>query len=592
MLRIVVSSSILNNLNTHSKNPNVMKNICCITSMLCLSAWLTAQTAIAIAEKFIDYSLLTDTLNIKARLFIPEAYSDQEKYPVVITLHGIGECGDDNIKHIFYNNLATTWGTDYFQSEHPCFIFSPQCPTGQNWTTTDVYLSVMELLDSLKRSYSIDEDRLYLTGLSLGGIGTWNYLKIEPELYAAAVPVCGGLYVGNDAISEHVNIIKHIPVWNFHGNLDNTVATDLSRSILKNYPQYMDFPLYTHNYCRVEYSLEEDVIDDYIAKHAELIYSEIPDVGHNVWNYAYLYPQMKEWLFRQRKHATDNVIVADQGDVIKVSGTHEFTFTTSELADSISIWTGHVNSPDWEYVEMIDASLGAYTFDSQILSDHPRSLLKFIAHDTSGNAIGKDYSDILCIDNEGNGPPYIELVDDLFLKNTSISVTQHKVAVLVADPESDPLHVYFDISYDNGRNFEAYDDADLDEGIYEQIFNFDRLYESDSMVIRAEVSDGEQTAMAQTLYFENISGIGVSSASLKVYEFEIYPNPVLDQIIIKSRFSGPRAIEISNISGQVVFICELESNCHQIDLSQLEEGGYFITIRSEDFVTTRKIIKL
>jgi predicted esterase len=553
---------------------------------------LTAQSTAEIVNKFIDYSLESDTLNIRARLFIPETYDDQEEYPVVITLHGLGECGDDNLIHIQYNHLATTWGKDDFQAVHPCFIFSPQCPAGSNWTTTDVYQSVMVLLDSLRSSYSIDENRLYITGLSLGGIGTWNYLRYDPELYAAAVPVCGGLYMSDNALKSHVNIIRHTPLWNFHGNLDNVVNTNESRNIISQYPEFMEYPLFTHRYYRADYRLEEDVIDEYIARHTELIYSEIPDVGHNVWNYAYQMPQMKEWMFRQRKHAADHVIVEKQYIVSGVTGTHEFFFSTSGGTDSVTIWAGHMNSPDWEYLDGIDASSGTYLLDSERLSDHPRTLLKFIAHDTAGHAIGRGYSDMLRIDNEGNGSPCIELVDDLFLENDKNSLERYKMAVWVADPESDPLHASFYVSYDNGKHFEAYDDRDLDEGIYEQSIFFYQLYVSDSMVLRAEVTDGVETASAQTLYFRNLRGRGVSSRSLPADDFEIFPNPVHDLVNIVSPVPGPCSIEISSLHGQVIYADREDGYNHRFDLSTLGEGIYIMKVRSGDMVRLRKILKL
>jgi len=564
-----------------------------IVYTLCFNISLNAQTTPEVANKFINFSLESDALQLKARLFVPDPYSEQEVYPVVVTLHGKGQNGDDNYKQVRANFLATTWGFDYFQEMHPCFIFSPQCPIGSNWSTPKVFQSVMALLDTLTSSYPIDINRIYLTGLSLGGMGTWSYLRSKPDLFAAAVPVCGGVWGSDKDFMDHVNLTRHIPVWNWHGKEDDLVDVSASRNIFNRYPRFMEFPLYTHHFYREEYNLEVSEINQYIDDYAEIIYSELPNVEHDAWNYAYrANPEVKRWLFKQRKHGRDHVLISKQDTSIKVSGIHEFTFTTSTFVDSISVWSGHVNSPDWDFIEMIEASSGSYLFETHILSDRPRVLLKFIAHDTAGHAIGKDYTDVLTIDNEGNAPPYIELLEDLSQKLSSIDRDYYKMKLFLGDPESDPLQLAFSVSYDNGRIFEAYAESDAREGIVEKDFNLRELYRSDSMVLRAEVTDGEHMATVQTFFFTNESGVPTSSTSLMTDNFKIFPNPAQKLITIRTAVSGPHSIEISTLSGQVVLTDEVDGHTHQMDLSSLERSVYCITIRSKDFVFTRKIIKL
>lgn len=572
----------------------VFRAFCCLILLSGFTERLFAQTAAEIAAKFIDFSLDSGSLKLPARLFIPENYNAQESYPVVLTLHGIGERGTDNNLHIVRNNLATTWGKDDFQADNPCFIFSPQCPStaDSSWIDRDVYLSVNLLLDSIINNYSIDTNRIYITGLSMGGYGTWIYMDEDPYKFAAAMPLCGGLWGVDDKDSAIVRRFKHIPVWNFHGAKDVTVNTNLSRSIMRQYPKFGLEPLYTHNYYRYEFSLEDSIIEHFIDCHADIIYSELPNDGHSIWYEVYGMPLAKKWLFRQRKHSRDNIIVNRQELKLNISGTHEFFFSVSDQTDSVSIWIGHVNSAKWDYINGIDPSSGKYIFDPQTVSDHPYGLLKFIAHDSAGYAIGKDFTDTLCINNEGNGPPYIELIDDYFLNHTSINEDKYTMSVLLADPESDPLHVSFSISYDKGENFEAYWDSDADEGIYEQIIELDRLDYSVGTVIMAEVSDGVNTETVQTLYFTNRKGHVVSSESYSANNFELFPNPVSDLLTIKTRYSAYQTIEITSLNGQQILIEEMKGTSHQLDLSSFRKGVYFITIRSEDFATTRKIIKL
>lgn len=554
---------------------------------------LNAQTTDEVVSRFIKFNLESDSLQLPARLFVPDPYNEYEAYPVVVTLHGKGQNGDDNYKQVKANFLATTWGFDYFQEEHPCFIFSPQCPIGLNWSTPDVFQSVMALLDSLTSSYSIDTNRIYLTGLSLGGMGTWNYLKAKPDLFAAALPVCGGVWGSDEEFMEHVNTIRHIPLWNWHGKKDDAISVFASRNIFNRYPRFMEFPLYTHHYYRKEYDLEESEIDHYIDNHAELIYSELPNVGHNAWSYAYRANLLtKKWLFKQRKHGRDHVLIDKQNRAINVTGIHEFSFTASMMTDSVSVWRGHVNSPDWDFVEKIDASAGSYAFDTRIINDRPRVLLKFIAHDTAGHVIGKDYTDILSINNEGNAPPYLELLDDLSQKLITINREIYKMKLFIEDPESDPLQIVISVSYDNGKIFETYSEGEAHEGIFEKPVNLSKLYRSDSLVIRAEVTDGEYTSMVQTFFFINKKGIPASVISPIADNFKIYPNPVHDILKINVPVSGPYLVKISTLTGQIVIRDEVNGSRSQVDLSSLEKGIYSITIRSKRIISTRKMIKL
>ncbi|NJK86710.1 MAG: hypothetical protein HC906_12795, partial [Bacteroidales bacterium] len=121
-----------------------------------------------ITEKFLYGNYNSATNPFKYRLFVPENYDSTKNYPIVLTLHGAGETGNDNEIQISLNHIATCWADSAFQSKHPCFIFSPQTPV-YGWG----YASVMEMLDSLVNSYSIDTNRIYITGLSMGGYGTW-----------------------------------------------------------------------------------------------------------------------------------------------------------------------------------------------------------------------------------------------------------------------------------------------------------------------------------------------------------------------------------------------------------------------------------
>lgn len=564
-----------------------MRGICIAVFLFCLSVITFAQNNGAIAAKFVDFSFQNDSLQTRARLFIPENSLENVLYPVVITLHGLGDCGDDNYRHISHR-LATSWGLDDFQEKHPCYIFSPQCPEGSNWQSTKVYQGVMYLLDSLLNHYPIDRERIYLTGVSLGGMGTWNYLVYNPELYAAAVPVCGALFTNGGLLKKQVESFRHVPIWNCHGSDDEVVRTDESRKIFNTYLEFSEYPLFTHHFYRDQFNLGEELINEYIADHCELIYSEIPNVGHNAYSYAYYTRQIKEWLFHQRRHSVDNVIVDRIDTIVRISGEHQFDFSTSDRTDSISVWLGHINSPHYEYIGGIDADAGGFLFDSEVIADHPRARLKFLAHDTAGHVIGDDYSDFLCIDNAENGAPYISLVDDLFTKTDHMNLPGYRMKVMLADPESKPVRLSFFISYDNGKNFEYYHDRIAEEGLIHQSIYFSELSYSDSMRIKVKASDRSNTVELVTNHFENRAGINLSSESLQGDDLTIFPNPAQGWIRIETPTGTPSRIRISSMEGRVVYNEIHQGPLHELDISFLNSGVYNLSLYSGDLVITRK----
>jgi len=211
------------------------------------------------------------------RLFKPAGFDEKQKYPLVLFLHGAGERGDDN-------QAQTKNGVRFFlqnQAKFPCFIAAPQCPAKFQWVDTpwgnlkhtipaqptEPMQSAIELLPALEKEFpSIDPKRVYVTGLSMGGFGTWDLITRMPKTFAAAVPVCGG---ADDA--KAAAIVK-VPVWVFHGGADDVVKTVRSRNIVAALKAAGGMPKYT----------------------------EYPGVGHGCWDQAYGEAELFPWLFSQK----------------------------------------------------------------------------------------------------------------------------------------------------------------------------------------------------------------------------------------------------------------------------------------------------
>lgn len=214
---------------------------------------------------------------IPYRFLKPDQIDPGKTYPLVIFLHGAGERGNDNEVHI--QHISALFSDPGIRKRYGCFVLAPQCPEDMMWAShdrnsdglvtrpspTQPMAMVISLIDKIEKEFPIDRSRIYLTGLSMGGYGTWDLLARFPNRFAAAVPVCGG------GDTRTVSKIKHVPIWAFHGALDRVVAPKHSRVMIKALLDAGATPGYT----------------------------EYPDVGHDSWVYAYQEPHLLPWMFQQ-----------------------------------------------------------------------------------------------------------------------------------------------------------------------------------------------------------------------------------------------------------------------------------------------------
>ena len=214
------------------------------------------------------------------RILKPAGYNSGEKFPLVLCLHGAGGRGTDNQSKGV--QAFTTLSAPAVQAQYPAFLLTPQCPADAKWVDTpweagsyplgNVPVSapmklVLEILDAVQKEFNIDSARIYVTGQSMGGYGTWNIIQHRPEIFAAAIPVCGG---GDPSQAEK---IAGIPIWAFHGGKDTTVPPSASR----------------------------DMVEALKIAGGNIKYTEYPDVAHASWVNAWKEPNILSWLFSQKK---------------------------------------------------------------------------------------------------------------------------------------------------------------------------------------------------------------------------------------------------------------------------------------------------
>jgi predicted peptidase len=277
--------------------------------MVALSIKTRPQTPKEIFQEFQKHYHTFSGVTLPYYLFIPKDYDSSKQYPLVLCLHGAGERGDDSTA-VERHGLATVWAKDNNQTKHPCFILVPQCPVNHRWVNSDWHigffsvnkipisnelLNVNDILDSLINNYSIDTNRIYITGLSMGGYGTWYMIIHYPNRFAAAVPMSGG------GDTTKARVIKNIPIWDFHGTKDNVVPVKASRRMIKALEEVGRTVLYTNCKDTNCTGISDSLLEARINIGANLIYTEYKNGMHAIWDKAYANPYLLKWVFMQNK---------------------------------------------------------------------------------------------------------------------------------------------------------------------------------------------------------------------------------------------------------------------------------------------------
>jgi predicted peptidase len=194
-------------------------------------------------------------------LYLPPDYEAKDAWPLVVFLHGAGERGDnlDRVKVHGPPKLIEK-GKDF-----PAIVVSPQCAAGRWWHSQ--LLELTALIDEIEEKYKVDPDRIYLTGLSMGGFGTWALAAYTPNRFAAIMPICGG----GEVLAARS--LAHVPTWVFHGAKDPIVPLARAEAMVK--------------------ALEK--------LKGNVKFTVYPDALHDSWTATYDNPEVWEWLFAQKR---------------------------------------------------------------------------------------------------------------------------------------------------------------------------------------------------------------------------------------------------------------------------------------------------
>jgi len=262
------------------------------TFLVCLS-FLTVSLALPSCASarthetgFLDRTLSLHGATYKYQVFLPDNWSRKQKWPIILFLHGAGERGNDGL---LQTDVGLAHAIRDNRSRFPTVVVIPQCLTDHWWTQPEMEEMALAALAAATKEFKGDAKRTYLTGLSMGGFGSWDIATKYPGKFAAVVPICGGIdlpehvrqmypemakssYADDPkSYAEVAQKIGKTPVWIFHGGADNTVPVDNSRKM-------------------------NDALK---AAGGNVRYTEYPGVGHNSWDKAYAEPELMTWLLSQ-----------------------------------------------------------------------------------------------------------------------------------------------------------------------------------------------------------------------------------------------------------------------------------------------------
>tara|TARA_B110000467_G_scaffold38545_1_gene35161 strand:+ start:126 stop:830 length:705 start_codon:yes stop_codon:yes gene_type:complete len=204
-------------------------------------------------------------MELQKLVSFPEHYvkDSKNKWPLILFLHGIDERGKDI-------NLIKLHGIPKVVESNKAFPFitlSPQCPLKFDWRDDIIQYKVISILEDFIKDNNVDKNRVYITGLSMGGYGTWGIISKRPEIFAAAIPICGG---GNP---EKALRIKDLPIWAFHGEDDSVIPVQETISM----------------------------VEEINKINGNIKFTKYPNTNHNSWTKTYNNKDIYNWLLLQSK---------------------------------------------------------------------------------------------------------------------------------------------------------------------------------------------------------------------------------------------------------------------------------------------------
>lgn len=662
-----------------------------IILLIFLSANSNGQT---VNPEWITDTMLLEDMDMAYHLYVPDDYDESLSYPLVVHLHGANLSMKQKLELLPTFRGPVDFVSESVQSKYPCIVLAPISTKESNvWienaepngssgfapiTNMDSYQPLLGLIDSIAQAYTIDTSRIYLNGISAGGVGAWCYLCEYPNYFAAALILCGHALLNNT--ESQMNSLMHIPIWNHHGDRDNVQPVEYSRRIFQNYEAQGIPVIYPDQQKYVKPKISDSLKKNITAHEIDYIYSEHKGKYHNVWDVCFDDTLVYEWLFSKRKRTKEIISFQDDSTESYLQAEHLFKIDCE--VDSLKIVLQYSADLGYSWITVAEqaSSEESILLNTQELDDSPQGQFRIQLLNDDGYIIGSDYSAYFKVDNAENFTPWIKhYLSAVKYGQREIAefVEQLKVMLYANDVENDSLDLEFYIRISEDSEYEFLERRKIKAMNSDQMYfvNLDPLEVEKPTRIKFVLSDGANTVSDSTdifysldyektelvvwpsladlnlndsmylyydiypiyeadrvvsLYSKNpeIATIDghvvhavspgqtyicfvaeaddghfadscrvtvinpVSNPASKIDLVRMYPNPTNDILRIHTGSEKPISIEVISINGQLLYTTIYHGSSQTLDLSSLQKGIYFITVRSEDFVSTRKIIKL
>ena len=487
-------------------------------ALLVATASVAAAQPQALVDLFERRTIESDGLTMRYGLYVPEGYDPAREYPLVLALHGSGERGDDLV-NLERSRLATAWVEPARQAAHPAFVVAPQAPSGLTWTeerdpidpdqsgVSATEEAVLAILDGLAAEFSIDPDRLYVVGLSMGGHGVWDLVSRFPDRFAAAVPMSG------EGFASQADDLADVPIWAFTGEQDTVVPSLETRRVVQAMEDLGRDVVYTH--CRRSpvaaraYDcpgfIGRDSLAAAVDAHADLLYWSEPATGHGPWAPWFDNPLLAPWLFSWVRQDPDAVTVTAPTASARWDGTESVTWTTTRTTpDTVEVWLNRTDdAADWRKLGEAPLAAGAFAVDTDAFADAARARVRLIVRDADGRVAGRDESARFVLDHAGDAPPELTIQAEDLRFDPRLGGDAYRLSFLAADADGDALTAELAYSVDGGQTYVAAATPTVDAAQAEQTVTVDLrpLPNAREARFRLTLSDGTTTVAAETVPF-------------------------------------------------------------------------------------------
>lgn len=572
-----------------------------LLSFLALNLISEVTTAQTTGDKFARASHTFKGTSLPYRIFIPEDIDLNKKYPVVLALHGMGERGSDNNMQITVNKMATSWAEPDMQLKNPCYVIAPQCPiTSSDWSSNPVKDVLLNLVDSVLTQYNIDTDRVYITGLSMGGNGTWNCISVRPDLFAAAVPIAGwgGTY--------YASVIKNIPIWAYHGQSDNVVAVESTRSMVDAIVKKGVEAVYTNCYYMDSRIIPILKLKNEIQAHSSLFYTELFGYYHDVWDNAYGNKYMFDWVFSKRKFIANAITLSSLMKDTIAQGSIPIKWKTMFPKDSVEIWFKSDRQDYWKLLSKVNAGNKIYNWNTDNEIECIYGKFRLCLVDSNSRVYSQSESAFITIDQATNGKPYVKLKTPAFYKSKTITSKSINVNFIANDVESDSVWVVFNYSTNLGKTFVKIDSVKViaNNTMKMRPVLFSNLTNTTFGILKLMVYDENRLySFDSTISFTNQLGLFPLSAPLTIINdgfaiSEPYPNPAdqLCTISLDMPISSDVNVYVYSTLGQLVIqkyegLKSSGKQNIQLKTAQLPVGIYYCKVIFGSKYKSNKLVK-